>query len=94
MKELLRAGLLHGDVMTVTGKTLAENLAAVPTLDEIAPQDIVFPVKSPIAPPKFDRLAEKPSSSRGATQAGISRVYGDAALFAEGSAEHFLTGAD
>ena len=27
MKELLRAGLLHGDVMTVTGKTLAENLA-------------------------------------------------------------------
>ena len=30
MKELLGAGLLHGDVMTVTGKTLAENLAAVP----------------------------------------------------------------
>jgi dihydroxy-acid dehydratase len=51
MKELLRAGLLQGDVMTVTGKTLAENLAAVPTLKEIARQDIVFPVKSPIAPP-------------------------------------------
>ena len=33
MKELLRAGLLHGDVMTVTGRTLAENLEAVPTLD-------------------------------------------------------------
>jgi dihydroxy-acid dehydratase len=51
MKELLRAGLLHGDLMTVTGKTLAENLAAVPTLEEIARQDIVFPVASPIAPP-------------------------------------------
>ena len=51
MKELLRHGLLHGDVMTVTGKTLAENLAAVPTLQEIGPQDIVFPVESPIAPP-------------------------------------------
>jgi dihydroxy-acid dehydratase len=51
MKELLRAGLLHGDVMTVTGKTLAENLAAVPTLGELARQDIVFPVKNPIAPP-------------------------------------------
>ena len=51
MKELLRADLLHGDVMTVTGKTLAENLAAVPTLEQIARQDIVFPVKSPIAPP-------------------------------------------
>ena len=51
MKELLRAGLLHGDVMTVTGKTLAQNLATVPTLEEIARQDIVFPVASPIAPP-------------------------------------------
>ncbi|AUC96610.1 dihydroxy-acid dehydratase [Bradyrhizobium sp. SK17] len=51
MKELLRNGLLHGDVMTVTGKTLAENLAAVPALDEMAGQDIVSPVSNPIAPP-------------------------------------------
>jgi len=33
MRELLRAGKLHGDAMTVTGKTLAENLAAVPDPD-------------------------------------------------------------
>ena len=51
MKELLRNGLLHGEVMTVTGRTLAENLAAVPTLEEIGRQDIVFPVARPIAPP-------------------------------------------
>ena len=51
MKELLRAGLLHGDVMTVTGKTLAENLADVPTLDQIPAQDIVRPVSRPVAPP-------------------------------------------
>jgi dihydroxy-acid dehydratase len=51
MKELLRAGLLHGDVMTVTGKTLAENLAAVPTLEQLGKQDIVFPVSKPIAAP-------------------------------------------
>ena len=51
MKELLDAGFLHGDVMTVTGKTLAENLLDVPTLDRLAPQDIVRPVKDPIAPP-------------------------------------------
>jgi dihydroxy-acid dehydratase len=51
MKELLEAGFLHGDVMTVTGKTLAENLAGVPTLDRISHQDIVRPVKNPIAPP-------------------------------------------
>ena len=51
MKELLRNGLLHGDVMTVTGKTLAENLADVPTLEQIGPQKIVSPVSSPVAPP-------------------------------------------
>jgi dihydroxy-acid dehydratase len=50
MKELLRAGLLHGDVMTVTGKTLAENLETVPTLDKLPRQDIVRPVSNPFAP--------------------------------------------
>lgn len=49
MKELLAAGLLHGDALTVTGKTVAENLAAVPTLAELGRQDIVFPVAKPIA---------------------------------------------
>ena len=48
MKELLEAGLLHGDCMTVTGKTQAENLA------ELAPQepdgDIVHPATDPIHP--------------------------------------------
>ena len=50
MKELLRAGLLHGDVMTVTGRTLAENLAAVPALEALGAQDVVRPVARPIAP--------------------------------------------
>ena len=36
--------------MTVTGRTLAENLADVPTLEQMPPQDIVFPVTKPIAP--------------------------------------------
>ena len=51
MKELLRAGLLHGDVMTVTGCTLAENLEAVPTLDKLGKQNIVVAVTKPIASP-------------------------------------------
>jgi dihydroxy-acid dehydratase len=51
MKELLRHGFLHGDVMTVTGRTLAENLADVPTLDELPTQDVVLPVDAPLAPP-------------------------------------------
>src|SRR4029078_3294859 len=33
MKYLLQKGLLHGDCLTVTGKTIAENLANVPDLD-------------------------------------------------------------
>lgn len=51
MKELLRHGLLHGDVMTVTGRTLAENLADVPTIEALGNQDVVFPVTRPIAAP-------------------------------------------
>ena len=33
MKYLLKKGFLHGDCMTVTGKTIAENLKDVPSLD-------------------------------------------------------------
>ncbi len=51
MKELLDHGLLHGDVMTVTGKTLAENLRDVPSLAELGEQDVVLPVASPLAQP-------------------------------------------
>ncbi len=46
MKELLKAGLLHGDCMTITGKTVAENLAEVPDLR--ADQDVIRPVTKPI----------------------------------------------
>jgi len=46
MKRLLNAGLLHGDCMTVTGKTLAENLADVE--DYPADQDIVHDFENPI----------------------------------------------
>ena len=47
MKELLGAGLLHGDVMTVTGKTLAENLEA---FDRQADSRVIYPVSSPRSP--------------------------------------------
>ena len=43
MKVLLEAGLLHGDCMTMTGKTVAENLAEVPPLR--ADQDVIRPIK-------------------------------------------------
>ena len=47
IKELIDNGFMHGDCMTVTGKTLAENLEGV-TLPEN--QDVVFPVSNPIHP--------------------------------------------
>lgn len=47
MKYLLQQGFLHGDCLTVTGQTLAENLAAVPDLDFDA-QKIIFPLGEPI----------------------------------------------
>jgi dihydroxy-acid dehydratase len=46
MKELLDAGLLHGDCMTITGKTVAENLAALPPLR--TDQDAIRPVTNPV----------------------------------------------
>jgi dihydroxy-acid dehydratase len=46
MKLLLAEGLLHGHCMTVTGKTIAENLADVPSLT--AGQDVVHPVQKPL----------------------------------------------
>ena len=46
LKYLLEEGLLHGDCLTVTGKTLAENLADVPALSE--GQDVIKPLSEPI----------------------------------------------
>lgn len=48
MKMLLEAGRLHGDCLTVTGKTIKENLKDVPTLPE--GQDIIRPFSNPIKP--------------------------------------------
>jgi dihydroxy-acid dehydratase len=47
MKYLLRHGLLHGDSLTVTGNTLAENLAVVPDLN-FEKQTIILPLEKPI----------------------------------------------
>jgi dihydroxy-acid dehydratase len=48
LKLLLDAGMLHGDCLTVTGKTLRENLADVPELAQ--GQQIVRPLANPIKP--------------------------------------------
>lgn len=46
MKLLLEEGLIHGDCLTVTGKTVAENLAELPGLTP--GQDIICPLAHPL----------------------------------------------
>ncbi len=45
MKTLLDHGFLHGDCLTVTGRTIAENLAGVKWNDE---QDVIYPANRPM----------------------------------------------
>jgi dihydroxy-acid dehydratase len=47
MKYLLKKGYLHGHCMTVTGKTIAENLEAVADID-FSTQDIIVPLEKPL----------------------------------------------
>ncbi|MRX48041.1 dihydroxy-acid dehydratase [Pedobacter puniceum] len=47
MKYLLKKGLIHGDCLTVTGKTVAENVAEAKDLDFDA-QKVIFPIENPI----------------------------------------------
>eukprot|EP01065_Artemidia_motanka_P027241 TRINITY_DN32469_c0_g1_i1.p1 TRINITY_DN32469_c0_g1~~TRINITY_DN32469_c0_g1_i1.p1 ORF type:complete len:610 (+),score=164.80 TRINITY_DN32469_c0_g1_i1:55-1830(+) len=49
MKHLLDHGLIHGDCLTVTGRTVAENLASVAPLP--TDQDVIAPIAKPLAPP-------------------------------------------
>jgi dihydroxy-acid dehydratase len=47
MKVLLKAGLLHGDCMTITGKTVAENLKDIPDAPR-ADQDVIRTIDNPM----------------------------------------------
>ena len=47
MKRLLNAGLLHGDAMTVTGKSVAQNLEGITVVDD---QPVITEVDTPRSP--------------------------------------------
>jgi dihydroxy-acid dehydratase len=49
LKLLLDAGLLHGDAVTITGRTMAEELAAIPSAPP-AGQDVILPISKAIYP--------------------------------------------
>jgi dihydroxy-acid dehydratase len=84
MKYLLSKGFLHGDCLTVTGKTVAENLKDAPELD-FAKQKIVMPLEAPIKTTGhlqilYGNLAEggsvaKISGKEGERFEGTARVF-------------------
>jgi len=84
MKYLLKKGLLHGDCLTVTGKTLAENLAEAPDLD-FDQQKIILPLETPIKQTGhlqilYGNLAEKGSVAKISGKEG-ERFEGPARVF-------------
>ena len=84
MKYLLQKGLLHGDCLTVTGKTVAENLAGVPELD-FDSQKIIYPVEQPLKKTGhlqilYGNLAEKGSVAKISGKEG-ERFEGPARVF-------------
>ena len=84
MKYLLKNGLLHSDCLTVTGKTVAENLAGVPDLDFSA-QDIVRPLEEPLKKTGhlqilYGNLAERGSVAKISGKEG-ERFEGTARVF-------------
>ncbi|WP_353127842.1 dihydroxy-acid dehydratase [Parapedobacter pyrenivorans] len=84
MKYLLNEGLLHGHCLTVTGQTLAENLADVTPVNEID-QPIVHALDNPIKPTGhlqilYGNLAEKGSVAKISGKEG-ERFEGPARVF-------------
>ena len=85
MKLLLKEGYLHGDCLTVTGKTIAENLETIPDLD--FNQDVIRPISNPLKPEGhlqilFGNLAKQGSVAKitgkeGEQFEGTARVYND-----------------
>ena len=84
MKMLLEAGLLHGDCMTVTGKTVAENLEKS-DIEYPEGQDVIRPVSDPIKKDSHLRIlygnvapggsVAKISGKEGLSFQGRARVY-------------------
>lgn len=83
MKYLLEKGLLDGRCMTVTGKTLAQNLAEVPGLKE--GQQIVRPIENPIKKTGHIRILRGNLAPLGA----VAKITGKEGLVFTGTANVF-----
>lgn len=85
MKRMLDRGLLHGDCLTVTGKTLAENLADV--ADYPAGQDVVRDFDDPIKPDSHLAILYGNLAPDGA----VAKITGKEGLRFEGTARVFAS---
>ena len=83
LKFMLKEGMLHGDCLTVTGKTLAENLKNVPELTE--GQDIIRPVEEPIKPTGHIRILKGNLAEGGS----VAKITGKEGLLFKGPARVF-----
>ena len=81
MKYLLESGYLYGDCMTVTGKTLAENLAHVEAM-EFDDQDVIFPDDKALKSSGNLQILYGNLASEGA----VAKISGNEGLFFEGKA--------
>ena len=82
MKSLLEEGYLHGDCLTVTGKTIADNLANVPALGE---QDVIKPFSDPIKTSGHLQILY----GNLAKQGSVAKITGKEGLKFEGPARVF-----
>lgn len=80
MKLMLREGLLHGDCLTVTGKTVAENLEKLPDLPEN--QDLIYPLSQPIKKDGHIRILY----GNIATEGAVAKITGKEGEYFEGTA--------
>ncbi len=83
MKLLLDAGLLHGDCLTVTGKTVAENLTSVKAYDQ--QQTIIHMLNQPIKPNSHLVILKGNLAPRGA----VAKISGKEGLQFTGTAKVF-----
>ncbi len=83
LKYLHKNGLLHGDCMTVTGKTLAENLADVPDLVE--GQEVIKPLENPIKATGHLRMLYGNLAQNGS----VAKITGKEGLLFKGPARVF-----
>jgi dihydroxy-acid dehydratase len=82
MKYLHSKGLIHGECMTVTGKTVADNLAEAPDLDFNA-QDIIRPIDEPIKSTGHIQIMKGNLAEEG----GVAKITGKEGLRFEGIAK-------